>query len=104
MGDMPLCMADIAMQMQGSVEGVRARHKAARPNPIENPAFANAEVDISFLLTAYDSRWTEMLRYKRALERIEQMPEKDADPNDLWEIAHAALNPGPTGSKPEQVP
>lgn len=30
-------------------------------------------------------------KLRRALERIEAMPEKDADTNDQWEIAHAAL-------------
>ena len=60
------------------VESIRARHKNARPNPIVNPAWANAERDIGALLDAYDKllgEWYSMSqddgKVERALERAQ---------------------------------
>lgn len=40
--------------MNTVVESIRARHKNAQPSPSINPAWANAEKDLSMLLREYD--------------------------------------------------
>jgi hypothetical protein len=58
------------------VEGIRARHKSARPKPGIDPAWANAEHDIGLLLKEYD--WMRLDRdahqrvAMRAMERADK--------------------------------
>ena len=58
------------------IEGIRARHKSATPNPISTPAWFYAERDIGWLLEAYDELFAEWAalsqddgKVERALER-----------------------------------
>ena len=49
------CPALAGFVMRGTdVDSIRARHKNARPNRQENPAFAHAEQDLGWLLEHYD--------------------------------------------------
>ena len=54
------------------VLGVRARHDSARPHPVENPAWANAEHDIGIMLDAYDTLSATCARLERELGDVKR--------------------------------
>ena len=43
----------LVVPMTPDFKAIVARHNGARPNPIDNPAWANAEMDIAALIALY---------------------------------------------------
>ena len=53
--------------MNEAVEGIRRRHAGARPNPTENPAWANSELDLGLLLGHYDALAAQLAELRKHL-------------------------------------
>ncbi len=54
------------------IEGIRARHKSARPDATVNPAWANAEVDLNAMLCVYDSIAADLAQAQTRIASLER--------------------------------
>jgi hypothetical protein len=59
------------------VDSIRSRHRRAHANPVANPSWANAEVDLGLLLAAYDALAAEqeatLLREQALIKRNSEL-------------------------------
>jgi hypothetical protein len=72
-------MRDEMTEQAAEVEGVRRRHLSAKPDPCVNPAWANAEVDISILLACYDALAECCIMAREALAALTDSPAPSSD-------------------------